>query len=118
MPVYNSVIGVLAAAVVGLELWRRSLRNRAARWFHVATFVLFGIVVAATIYGQLAARHMFEAIEADPGNKASGLAHSIAAMMWGYLVAFVAVVVAAVVLGIANWRVRNVPADGPVARLR
>ena len=114
----NTIVVILAIIVIGLELWRRSLRNRAARWVHGATLALLGIVAVAAIYCQLAIRHVWSALELAPGMKASALAQGISAVMWGYLVAFVAVVLAALVLAFANVRARNVPSGGPVARLR
>jgi hydroxymethylglutaryl-CoA reductase len=50
--------------------------------------------------------------------KASALAKGISAVMWGYLVALVANVLAALVLAVGNVRARNVPPGGPIARLR
>jgi integral membrane sensor domain MASE1 len=114
----TTIVVILALAVLGLELWRRRLRNRAAGWVHAVTLALFGVVAIATIYSQLAARHLWRTLDVEPGMKATTLANGISAVMWGYLVAFVAVVLAAVVLAFANVRARNVPTGGPIARVR
>ena len=114
----NTTVAVLAAVVIGIELWRRSLRNRAARWVHGATLALLGVVAIGVIYSRVEMRHVASAIEVAPSMKASALASGISAAMWGYLVAFVAIVLAAVVLAVANLRARNLPTDGPVAQLR
>lgn len=114
----NTTVVVLAAVVIGIELWRRSLRNRAARWVHVATLALLGVVAISIVYSRIAMRHVASAIEVAPSMKASALASGISAAMWGYFAAFVAIVLAAVVLAVANVRARNLPTDGPVAQVR
>jgi len=102
----NATVGVLAAVVIALELWRRTLRNRAARWVHRAVVALCGIAAVATIASRFAIRHVASALDLAPSEKQSALASGISTVMSIYLVAFVAVVLAAIVLAYASVRAR------------
>ena len=102
----NTTVGVLAAVAIALELWRRTLRNRTAGWVHGAVVALLGVAAVAAIASRFAIRHVASALALAPSEKQRALASGISTVMWIYLVAFVAVVLAAIVLAYASVRAR------------
>ena len=113
------VVIVAIAVIAALEVWRRTLRNRAPRWIHVVTMLLLASIACGVAYTQWALGGLAESLAGDdPANKATNLARGISRAMNGNAIAAASAILAALVLGIAAWRARGLPEGGPVAQIR
>jgi len=117
----RTVAIIAAVVVIGLEMWRRALRRRAPRWVHGVTLSLLPIIAGGVAYTQwqlsrLAASHVNKSWSEMMPKLRSGRARA----MYGNAIAFVAVILAVVVLGIGEYLARQIPHsdDVPVAELR
>lgn len=119
MPPDQRLILIIAIPVVlGLELWRRSLKNRAPRWMYIVAALLVMAIAGGVAYSQWQLSHLREVIkDVEVSYKASVLSEGISSAMTGNAIAFVCTVAAICMLGFATWKARGVPDDGPAARV-
>lgn len=118
---HRTAIVVALVVIVGLEVWRRSVRHRAPTWVHLVTIVLLAIVGGGVAYTQWQLTHVMEAVGASAGGeKATHLSRGSSGALNGDVVAVISVMIAVVVLGIGTYLARRLPDpdDAPVAQTR
>jgi hypothetical protein len=111
---------IAAIMLVGLDSWRRGIRDRAPRWVNILAMLCEVEVVVGVIYGQIGLRRAFHAIEsADPSEKTTMLARGISSAMNSNAIAIAGIALAILVLAIGSVLARRRPdADAATARLR
>ena len=112
------LIIIAIPVIIGLELWRRSLRHRTPRWMYVVAALLEMAIAGGIAYAQWMLSAAVAQISSDNGSeKATNLARGISRAMTGNAVAIACALAAVIVLVIATWRARGIPEDGPEARV-
>ena len=115
----RTAVVIAIFVIVGLEVWRRSLRHRAPTWVHIVTVVLLAIVGGGVAYTQWQLSRVMASIDAtNASEKATALARGMSRAMTGNALALLGVVLAAIVLGIGTYLARRIPdpGDAPVAQ--
>ena len=103
LPDQLRVVAIAAVVLLGLELWRRALRNRAPHWVHVVAGLLSIEIMIGVIVSVYKTAHAFDDLRTEEaGNKASILAHDISDALRGDAIAFVGVILAVIVLTIGT----------------
>jgi TRAP-type C4-dicarboxylate transport system permease small subunit len=114
----RTLIIIAIPVVIGLELWRRSLRHRTPRWMYVTSALLVMAIAGGIAYSQwMLSQAVAQLSRDDASEKASHLSHGISRAMTGNAVAIACALAAVIVLAIATWRARGVPTGGPEARV-
>jgi hypothetical protein len=114
----NMELLVWFGVLVGLELWRRSLLDRAPRWVHSVIVGLFLAAVVGVAHTLWSVPRAFESLGTmHPANKATELSNAISTAMHGAVVGMGCTLLAIIVLAIATWRAPREPRQGPVAQV-
>ena len=104
--------------VIGLEVWRRSLRHRTPQWVYVISALLVMAIAGGIGYAQWSMSRAVAALsEDDASEKATNLADGISRAMNGNAIAIACALLAVIVLAIATWRARGIPEGGAIARV-
>jgi hypothetical protein len=117
----NLTVFVVAAIVlVGLESWRRALRDRAPRWVHVVAILLMLEIILGVAVAEYRLYQAFRHLESEAASdKANALARDISSAMNSNAIAVAGVLLSVIVLGVgtvlARRRLDNAP---PSATLR
>jgi hypothetical protein len=112
------LIIIAIPVIIGLELWRRTLRHRTSRWMYVLAALLEMSIACGLAYSQWMLSQTVAQLSSDePGNKATNLANGLARAMTGNAVAIACALAAVILLAIATVRARGVPEGGPEARV-
>ena len=112
-------VAITILAMIAIELWRRTLRNRSPRWVHGLLIGLVVLVGASAAYSELALRRLAGTFDdLPPSEKTTTFAIALSKALNAYAIAVVATIVAVIALIVATIRVRRLPEGGPVARLR
>ena len=102
------LIIVAIPVIIGIELWRRSLRHRTPRWIYVVAALLEMAIAGGIAYSQWMLSAAVAQLSSDnPSSKASNLAHGLQRAMTGNAVAIACCLLAVIVLAIATWRARD-----------